>query len=89
MAVKIRLRRTGKKNAPAHRIVVADCRSPRDGRFIELLGNYDPLNQTEKVDVARYDYWVSVGAQPSLTVQNIVRRARAAAAAPAPAVVKE
>ena len=77
MAVKIRLRRTGKRNAPCHRIVVADGRSPRDGRFIECIGTYDPRGKDEKIDLERADYWVSQGAQPSETVQAIMNRARA------------
>lgn len=76
MAVKIRLRRTGKRNAPSHRIVVVDGRSPRDGRFIEIIGYYDPRNKREEVDVERADYWVSQGAQPSETVQHIIERVR-------------
>jgi len=89
MSVKIRLRRTGKINAACHRIVVADSRSPRDGRFIEIIGYYDPRHNDEKVDLERADYWVSKGAQPSETVSAIIKRARnaapAAAAAPAEA----
>jgi len=77
MAVKIRLRRTGKRNAPAHRIVVADSRSPRDGRFIESIGVYDPRRKFEQIDVERVDYWVGNGAQVSETVAAIVKRARA------------
>ncbi len=76
MSVKIRLRRVGKRNAPCHRIVVADGRSPRDGRFIECIGTYDPRGKDEKIDLERADYWVSQGAQPSETVQAIMRRAR-------------
>lgn len=76
MAVKIRLRRTGKRNAPCHRIVVADGRKPRDGRFIECIGTYDPRAKEEKIDLERADHWVSQGAQPSETVQAIMRRAR-------------
>lgn len=89
MSVKIRLRRTGKINAACHRIVVADSRSPRDGRFIEIIGYYDPRHNDEKVDLERADYWVSKGAQPSETVSAIIKRARnaapSAAAAPAEA----
>ena len=77
MAVKIRLRRIGKRSIPCHRIVVADGRSPRDGRFIEQVGTYDPIHEQESVDVARVDYWVGCGAQMSDTVRAIVRRARA------------
>ncbi|MBQ7651582.1 MAG: 30S ribosomal protein S16, partial [Victivallales bacterium] len=65
MSVKIRLRRTGKINAACHRIVVADSRSPRDGRFIEIIGYSDPRHNDEKIDLERADYWVRVGAQPS------------------------
>ena len=85
MSVKIRLRRTGKINAPCHRIVVADSRSPRDGRFIEIIGYYDPRHNDEKVDLERADYWVSKGAQPSETVSAIIKRARNAAPAAAEA----
>ena len=86
MSVKIRLRRTGKINAACHRIVVADSRSPRDGRFIEIIGYYDPRHNDEKIDLERADYWVSKGAQPSETVNAIIKRARnAAPAAAAPA----
>ena len=80
MSVKIRLRRTGKLNAACHRIVVCDARSPRDGRFIENIGYYDPRHQDEKIDLARADYWLGNGAQASDTVNDIIRRARAAAA---------
>jgi len=76
MSVSIRLRRTGKRNAPSNRIVVADNRCPRDGRFIETLGTYDPRNKMEKIDLERAEYWISQGAQPSETVGEIMRRAR-------------
>ena len=85
MSVKIRLRRTGKISAACHRIVVADSRSPRDGRFIEIIGYYDPRHNDEKVDLERADYWVSKGAQPSETVSAIIKRARNAAPAAAEA----
>jgi small subunit ribosomal protein S16 len=74
--VKIRLKRTGKKNAPCYRVVVADSRSPRDGKNIETIGFYDPINAQERLDVDRADYWVSNGAQPSSTVADIIRRAK-------------
>jgi len=77
MSVKIRLRRTGKLNAACHRIVVTDSRSPRDGRFIENIGFYDPRHKNEKIDLARVDYWLPRGAQPSETVSAIIKRARA------------
>lgn len=86
MAVKIRLKRQGAKNSPAYRIVVTDSRSPRDGRFIEEIGYYLPLqkehNVTLKLD--RAQYWVSVGAQPSETVRSFIKKeAKKAAAAAA------
>lgn len=74
--VKIRLKRTGKKNAPCYRVVVADSRSPRDGKNIEIVGFYDPRNNQEKIDVERVDYWLSKGAQPSETAADIIRRAK-------------
>lgn len=76
MSVKIRLRRTGKRNQPCHRIVVTDGRCPRDGRFIEIIGFYDPRHEAESIDLERVDYWVPRGAQPSETVQAIIKRAR-------------
>ena len=77
MAVKIRLRRMGKRNAACHRIVVADGRSPRDGRFIESIGTYDPRHKVEQIDLERVEYWLPRGAQPSETVRAIIKRARA------------
>ena len=74
--VKIRLKRTGKKNAPCYRIVVADARSKRDGKNIETIGYYNPRENVEKVDVERADYWISNGAQPSSTVSDLIRRAK-------------
>ena len=74
--VKIRLRRTGKKNAPSYRIVVADSRSPRDGKFIEIIGFYNPCTTEEKVDVERAEYWIANGAQASNTVTDLIRRAK-------------
>jgi small subunit ribosomal protein S16 len=83
MAVRIRLKRVGAKNAPVYRIVVADNRSPRDGKFIEELGTYHPIRKQDKVnlDLDRAEYWVSKGAQPSETVASFLRRARKAKAA--------
>lgn len=83
MAVKIRLKRTGAKNAPSYRIVVADGRSPRDGRFIEELGSYDPKQKgvNYRFDLERARYWVSKGAQPSDTVASLIKKAGKAAAA--------
>ena len=75
MAVKIRLKRCGKRNAASYRIVVADVKSARDGRFIEEIGYYNPTNKDEKVDLERAKYWLGVGAQASETVANILKRA--------------
>lgn len=85
MAVKIRLRRVGTTNVPCYRIVVADQRSPRDGRFIENIGTYDPqkAKDTFQVNLDRAKYWISKGAQPSDTVRSILKKAeKAKAAAP-------
>lgn len=76
MSVKLRLRRMGKKKQPFYRIVATDSRAPRDGRFIELVGTYDPLKQPSKVDLKeeRIIYWLKNGAQPSQTVKNLFKR---------------
>ena len=86
MAVKIRMKRVGAKNAPVFRIVVADGRSPRDGKFIEEIGTYQPLKKGEnfKMDLERVKYWLSKGAQPSDTVASFLRKAARAATAAAP-----
>jgi small subunit ribosomal protein S16 len=85
MAVTIRLTRAGSKKVPFYRVVAADHRSPRDGRFIEQLGVYDPLRDPVefRVDQERLDYWVKNGAVPSQTVGELLRRLRKAAAATA------
>ncbi len=77
--VKIRLRRMGAKKAPYYRIVVADSRSPRDGRFIEELGVYDPMADGEKikVDMERAKYWIANGAQPTDTVRGLLKKVEA------------
>ena len=77
--VKIRLRRMGAKKAPYYRIVVADSRSPRDGRFIEELGTYDPMAEGEKIKVnmERAEYWISTGAQPTDTVRGLLKKVEA------------
>jgi len=77
MAVRIRLKRVGAKNNAIFRIVVADSRSPRDGKFIEELGTYHPRHKEDnvKMDLERVKYWVSKGAQPSDTVASFIRRA--------------
>ena len=88
MAVKIRMKRVGAKNSPYFRIVVADSRSPRDGKFIEEIGSYQPLKKGDNfiLKLDRAQYWVSKGAQPSDTVASFIKKAgKAAAAAPAAA----
>ena len=75
--VKIRLRRVGRKNAPFYRILVADSQSPRDGKFIEIIGQYAPRKSegSLNVDEARANYWLDQGAQPTDTVRSLLRRA--------------
>ncbi len=75
MAVKIRLKRVGKKKQPYYRVVVADSRSPRDGRFIEQIGTYDPHTEpsTFKVDADKVKEWISKGAQPTDTVKKLLK----------------
>ena len=76
MAVSIRLRREGARNRPYYKVVVADSRSPRDGKFIEILGTYDPKkpdhNSTLQLD--RIEHWISKGAQPSDTVRSLIKK---------------
>jgi small subunit ribosomal protein S16 len=76
MAVSIRLRREGTKNRPYYRVVVADSRSPRDGKFIEIIGTYDPkqTGQNSSFSVERVEYWISKGAQPSDTVRSLIKK---------------
>jgi small subunit ribosomal protein S16 len=78
MSVSIRLRREGNLNKPYYKVVVADQRSPRDGKFIELVGNYDPKKEGDNsnIDLSRIDYWIKNGAQPSDTVRSIIKKAR-------------
>jgi small subunit ribosomal protein S16 len=75
--VRIRLRRIGRKKAPVYRIVVADSQSPRDGKFIEIIGQYAPRQSEGGLSVKedRANYWMNVGAQPSDTVRSLLRRA--------------
>lgn len=77
--VKIRLRRMGAKKAPFYRVVVADSRYPRDGRFIEEIGIYDPMADGEKikVDMERAKYWIASGAQPTDTVRGLLKKVEA------------
>ena len=94
MAVSIRLRREGAKNRPYYKVVVADSRSPRDGKFIEIIGTYDPKvageNSTLKID--RAEYWIARGAQPSDTVRSLLKKNKgrgAAAPAAGPAAAEQ
>lgn len=80
MAVAIRLRRMGSTRRPSYRVVVADSRSPRDGRFIEILGHYNPLTSppTVKIDREKVQSWISKGAQPSNTVKKLIKNTKEA-----------
>ena len=75
MAVKLRLMRMGKKKQPTYRVVAADSRSPRNGRFIEILGTYDPRQEPSvvKIDTAKANDWISKGAQPTETVARLLK----------------
>lgn len=77
MAVKMRLRRVGAKKAPSYRVVIADSRYPRDGRFIEQIGFYDPMtNPAEiKIDAEKAQKWLANGAQPTETVKSLLKKA--------------
>jgi small subunit ribosomal protein S16 len=82
MSVKIRLKRMGAKKKPYYRIVVSDSRSPRDGRFIEQVGTYDPKsNVGVKINAEKIDRWLRYGAQPSQTVSNLLKKAKKGQAA--------
>ena len=76
MAVKIRLRRMGQKKAPFYRIVVADARSPRDGRFIEQIGHYNPMTEPAdvQIDAEKATKWIKNGAQPTDTVRALLKK---------------
>jgi small subunit ribosomal protein S16 len=85
MSVKIRLQRGGSTHTPIYRVVVAESQFKRDGRFVEVVGTYQPKNKKEteqvKLNLERIEYWCSVGAQPSDTVRTLVNRVRRASAA--------
>ncbi|CAN5345604.1 30S ribosomal protein S16 [soil metagenome] len=85
MAVAIRLRREGTKNKPYYKIVVADSRARRDGRFIDAVGTYDPMKEGENytLDLTKVDDWIGKGAKPSETVASIIKKVRKSAAATA------
>ena len=74
MAVKMRLRSMGAKKAPTYRVIVADSRSPRDGRFIEELGHFDPRSNELKIDAEKAKKWISNGAQPTETVKALLKK---------------
>ena len=76
MAVKMRLRRMGAKKAPTYRVIVADSRSPRDGRFIEEIGTYNPLTEPAQVaiDAEKAKKWIANGAQPTETVKALLKK---------------
>ncbi len=80
MAVKIRLHRMGAKGAPYYRVVVADSRYPRDGRFIEEIGSYDPMKDPAeiKIDIEKAQKWIKNGAQPTDTVKALLKKSEAA-----------
>jgi small subunit ribosomal protein S16 len=85
MAVHIRLSRGGTKKTPFYRLLVTDQRSPREGRFIENVGTFDPLKKDGilTLNTERLNYWVSVGAQPSATITNLLKKHAKSAAAEA------
>ena len=77
MSVKIRLKRMGAKKKPYYRIVVTDSRSPRDGRFIDQVGTYNPKSSGDvRIDAGKIDRWLKSGAQPSQTVSNLLKKVR-------------
>ena len=75
--LRIRLRRTGAKKQPSYRLVVAESAAPRDGRFVEIVGNYDPTTEppTLRVDLNRINDWIGKGAKPSEAVEKLIKRA--------------
>ena len=74
MAVKMRLTRTGAKKAPTYRVIVADSRSPRDGRFIEEIGYFNPRSDELKIDADKAQTWIKNGAQPTDTVRALLKK---------------
>ncbi|HCJ12320.1 MAG: 30S ribosomal protein S16 [Verrucomicrobia bacterium GWF2_51_19] len=80
MALKIRLQKKGARNAPLYTVVVAESASRRDGRFVEIVGNYNPRARGKdveyKLNLERIDYWRSVGAKPSETVNTLIKKAQ-------------
>ena len=74
MAVKMRLRRMGAKKAPTYRVIIADSRSPRDGRFIEEIGYFNPISDELKIDAEKAKAWIGKGAQPTETVKALLKK---------------
>ncbi len=74
MAVKMRLRRMGAKKAPTYRVIIADSRSPRDGRFIEEIGHFNPRTDEIKIDADKAKTWLKNGAQPTETVKALLKK---------------
>jgi small subunit ribosomal protein S16 len=91
MAVSIRLRREGTKNRPYYKVVVADRRSPRDGKFIETIGAYDPKKPglNSRLNLDRVEYWIGKGAQPSDTVRSLIKKNKRIAAGAGVGVTSE
>lgn len=87
MAVKMRLTRMGDKKSPFYRVIIADSRAPRDGKFIDIVGTYNPLDKENevKLDVEKAKTWISNGAQPTDTVRGILVKAGVLEAKPMPA----
>lgn len=74
MAVKIRLQRYGSKKNPFYRVVASESKSPRDGRFLEIIGTYDPLTDDVKIDAEKVEKWISNGAKPTDTVRSLFKK---------------
>ena len=74
MAVKLRLQRFGTHKAPFYRIVAAESKAPRDGKFLEIVGTYNPINAEVNIDFDKVNYWVSNGALPTETVKNLLKK---------------
>ena len=82
MAVHIRLTRKGRKKQPFYRIVVADSQAPRDGKFLDIVGTYDPMREPAeiRIDSEKLNHWIGKGALPSVTVRSLIKKQAAAAA---------
>ena len=82
MAVHIRLTRKGRKKQPFYRIVVADSQAPRDGKFLDIVGTYDPMREPAeiRIDAEKLNHWIGKGALPSVTVRSLIKKSAGAAA---------